>query len=128
MGSRNTPQSEVVLVPDADKETEMTSLEAGTNSGGGCNEKESDVYKAISSWSRKRMVTHLNNLGLKSSCKKSILTERIMHACNEESTNRFVMEWSIEQENKTKKKPRKRKRQSTSVAALDPEVVDEAIV
>ena len=106
----------------------MTSLEAGTDSGVGCLEKESDVYKAIASWSRKRMVTHLNNLGLKSSCKKSILTERIMYACNEESTNRFVMEWTIEQQTKKKKKPRKRKRQSTSVVALDPTVVDQAIV
>lgn len=126
MGLSDKRQSEVVVLPNV--ETEMTSLEAGTDSGVGCLEKESDVYKAIASWSRKRMVTHLNNLGLKSSCKKSILTERIMYACNEESTNRFVMEWTIEQQTKKKKKPRKRKRQSTSVVALDPTVVDQAIV
>ena len=80
-------------------------------------DKTSDIYKAISSWSRNRMVTNLNNRGMKSSEKKSILTERIMNCCNEESTNRIIMEWKIMLQ--SKKKSRKRKRDSMDNSIVD---------
>ena len=80
-------------------------------------DKTSDIYKAISSWSRNRMVTNSNNRGMKSSAKKSFLTERIINCCNKESSNRIIMEWKTTLQ--TKKKSGKRKRDFTDNSIVD---------